>query len=166
MPASEKVVRNVRRMIDSHGFAVMGIGTGVCHDCGDGKPHVHGQGLSFHYTVGLLESKLPELLLFGLSALDGHQLLTILAGKMKKDGVFTHGAYVSLGGTYPLLAIEADDPETFTEYVTMPKRVYRRNIYPVIEMLTCDRQGRYPPDCDKPYSDTPILSSRYPVGGH
>ncbi len=166
MPGLDEVVRNVRQMITEHGMAVMGIGTGMCVSCGDGTPHVHGPGLSFHYTVGLLEKNLPELLLFGLSAIAGHQLLTILAGKMKVDGVFTHGQYVSLGGKYPLLAVEADDPETWTEYVTMPKRIYKRSTYPVIQLLTCDREGRYPPNCDKPYSDTPILSSRYPIGGH
>jgi hypothetical protein len=159
------VVASIKQKIALHGHVIMGIGGGKCYMCGDGAEHEH--AVPFCYTVGLIKHGFPEMIVFALDVRDGHRILDHLANMMRRNlTAFVHGQRISLGGKFPLLAIETDLPEVWSQYVTMPRRVFGRRDYSVVQLLVPDANGLYPPHCGSPYDKAPILSSRYPIGGH
>jgi hypothetical protein len=119
----------------------------------DGEP-------SFAYTIGNFERhRLPELLAIGhahpqrLGA-----LLNDLSEIMIERKGFADRELVSLGGKYPV-KISAADSRAQSDYTIQAGQHYGVETYPVLQVLLCDREGRYPGEagCQPPFCDAPIL---------
>lgn len=107
----------------------------------------------FHYTVGRARRGLPELLLvlpirpeIGMSMLN--QIDTLMPQPVPS------GTLLSLGGPFPVKIVDAD--ERAKEYTMFAGRFSKDN-YRVQQVLLCDPQGRFPPDCAPPYDAQPLL---------
>jgi hypothetical protein len=110
---------------------------------------------SFYYTVGRAKRGLPELLLVcPLPPETGQGLLNKLDELMPE--AVASGERVSLGGAQPVLILDADDPRAKTEYTRVAK-VFSQGNYRVQQVLLCDAAGRFPPDCEAPWNQQPLL---------
>lgn len=137
----QKVLRQIRRNIREAGQSVMYIG-----GTGDGGP-------PFSYTVGRSERGLPELLIVAALAPDTAKAILNHLDRLMPQPL-PSGTEVSLGGTYPVRLMAATHPDTWEEYCCLVDRLYGH--VPVQQVVMCDKQGRFPPDCD-PQWHQPLL---------
>jgi hypothetical protein len=114
--------------------------------------------LPFAYTIGNLLAGLPELLMIGLTQ-TGAGILNVLSSKMIDRGHgFADGECVNLGGKFPVKIIIADQ-RAQRDYTIQASEHFGSDDYAVQQVLTPDRNGRFPddPECQHPYSTIPIL---------
>ena len=112
--------------------------------------------LGFHYTVGNHSRGKPELLVLG--NFDPSQitwLLNDLSSRMRERS-FDNDEMINLGGKGNLWIINAKESvkEDFTVAVGTH---YKTQDYSVQQVIICDENGNFPPNCEEPYCDIPIL---------
>lgn len=90
----EEYLARLTDIIDEHGWGVQSVP--------DNEP-------SLHYTVGLCEKNLPELVIFGLPIATAHALLNDLAHIAVDEGPIEHGATFHHLANLPLRVIDAYD---------------------------------------------------------
>lgn len=147
---TDEILRRVRADIKRAGQSVIYIGAT--------KP---GE-LSFAYTVGRVERGLPELVITApLHPPVAMDLLNDLDKRMTWPAAT--GSTVDLGGTYPVLVIDADDPRTYEDFTCVANRIHGNRDYPVQQIVLCDKHGKFPPDCAEPYNRQPLLGTMPPV---
>lgn len=111
----------------------------------------------FMYTIGNYEYGLPELLIIGST--QNARALNVICERMHKQGCpFTDGELIDLGGTYPLMALDAGGAAR-EQYTVQVGEYYQTDDYSVQQIVIPDPLGRYPfdPDCAAPFCLIPIL---------
>jgi hypothetical protein len=134
------VLRRIKHDIKKHGQTVM---------------YIFGDDSPFHYTIGRALRGLPELLLVvPIKPEIGMSLLNHLDRLMPQ--ALPSGSLVDLGGKFPMKVIDASGiaQEEYTCLVNQFADEYR-----VQQVLCCDAEGRFPPDCAAPYNRQPILAA-------
>lgn len=105
MRYAEDRIAQMRRLIDDHGWTVIGVfPTGPT----DGPP--------FSYTVGLTDRGLPELAIYGLEPRAAGGVLNVVARLAIDAGEFARGQRLDglLAGGLPLAVIEMNDTTDMT----------------------------------------------------
>lgn len=148
MSESERLIilDGVRATIARSGQAIMGIG-------GDAN------NPPFFYTVGRALRGLPELLIvMGLNGDDGMYLLNALDQEMKEP--LTSGARVFMG-EMPVIILDIPGKLAHDNYTKVANAFYKHfhghNDYKVQQIVLCDKEGRFPPQCAAPFNKQPIL---------
>lgn len=126
--------------VKSHGQSVVQVG-------GDG-PHP-----SFNYTIGNALVGLPELLLVGSIHPMMGLALNHLGQKMRDDKKPLEEGLVDIGWTFPFKVRKAS-PKAKTEYTIQAGRFFDHEDYEVLQVMICDKDGKYPddPECAAPYA--------------
>ena len=122
--------RDTRRLIDTHGWAVIGVFP-TCAE--DGPP--------FSYTVGLTDRGLPELAIYGLPPQTAGGVLNVAARHAVDNGELPCGQPITglLAGGLPVVAVAIEDTYDLTTV---------RGLYGVVlaaqQIVWPDSQGRMP----------------------
>lgn len=122
--------RDTRRLIDTHGWAVIGVFP-TCAE--DGPP--------FSYTVGLTDRGLPELAIYGLPPQTAGGVLNVAARHAVDRGELPCGQPITglLAGGLPVVAVAMEDTDDLTSV---------RGLYGVVlaaqQIVWPDSQGRMP----------------------
>lgn len=122
--------RDTRRLIDAHGWAVIGVFP-TCAE--DGPP--------FSYTVGLTDRGLPELAIYGLPPQTAGGVLNVAARHAVDNGELPCGQPITglLAGGLPVVAVAMEDTDDLTTV---------RGLYGVVlaaqQIVWPDSQGRMP----------------------
>ena len=113
-------------------------------------------GEHFFYTIGNAERRLPELLLIGnFSPEIVMHALNLLAEKMRKSEKPLPEGMVDIGWNLPFKVRKAG-PAARADYTCQVDRYYRGVDYDVLQVMFCDRKGRYQDDPKSDYaSPTP-----------
>lgn len=141
--AQRKMARRIEKDIKKHGLSVV---------------YVFGEDddPSFHYTVGRTLRDLPELLIAApLAPVVGMQMLNALNRAMPR--AVPSGSKVNLGGLYPMLVLDVTDDIVAEEFTCFASRFYGEDGYRVQQVVCCDKNGKFPPDCEPPYSRQPLF---------
>jgi hypothetical protein len=112
---------------------------------------------SFAYTIGNQAKGLPELLVIGTR--DGGFLNDLSEQMIERGRAFTDGELVHITrGLRPMKAIVAGG-KVRDEYTIQAGQHFDTEDYAVLQMLVCDKDGRFPdePGCKEPYSRVPVL---------
>jgi hypothetical protein len=114
---------------------------------------------AFYYTVGRGARGLPELLIAApLRPEAGQHVLNELDRRMPE--ALPSGALVDLGGQFPVMVLDASDPRAKAEYTRAATAFHGDDDrYRVQQVLMCDTEGRFPPDCAPPYARQPLLGT-------
>jgi uncharacterized protein DUF4262 len=140
------LLRRLKKDIAKHGHSVM---------------YIFGEGGAppFFYTIGRAKKGLPELLLIlPLQPETGMRLLNYIAQMMPEP--LPSGSLVDLGGRYPMKLIDADDRIAKEDYTCLATDINGgEDKYRVQQVIGCDEQGRFPPNCGPPYHLQPILQT-------
>lgn len=121
---------DTRRLIDTHGWAVIGVFP-TCAE--DGPP--------FSYTVGLTDRGLPELAIYGLPPQTAGGVLNVAARHAVDNGELPCGQPITglLAGGLPVVAVAMEDTDDLTTV---------RGLYGVVlaaqQIVWPDSQGRMP----------------------
>ena len=117
--------------------------------------------MSFAYTIGNHVRGLPEMLIVApMRHEDMMSLLNYAAATLATKGPHqvADGELVDIGGTFPM---KARPVGSFVrqKYTIQAGQYWRNERYDVIQLLLCDKEGRYPddPDCDARYAEQPVL---------
>ena len=116
----------------------------------------HGQALigvlsspPFIYTIGNAVRGLPELLLIGPPRLElsGQALnaLNELGEKMRRDGKPLAEGLVDIEWSFPFKVRKAG-PRAKDDYTNLAGQYLGREDYEVLQVMICDKEGRYPGD--------------------
>lgn len=128
------LMREVRKNIEiraQHVFAVFPDGAG--------SP-------GFAYTIGNAIRGLPELLIIGNFAPTlAAMILNELGDKMREDGRPFPEGLVDIGWTYPFKVRRAS-PSARSRFTIQAGEYWRTEDYDVLQVMICDREGRYPGD--------------------
>ena len=122
--------RDTRRLIDTHGWAVIGVFP-TCAE--DGPP--------FSYTAGLTDRGLPELAIYGLAPHTAGGVLNVAARYAVDNGELPCGQPISglLAGGLSVVALAMEDTDDLTTV---------RGLYGVVlaaqQIVWPDAQGRMP----------------------
>lgn len=111
---------------------------------------------AFAYTIGNALSGLPELLIIGnFSPGTSGGILNDLGRRMRASGK-PLASDVSLGGQFPV-RVRVARPAVKWRYTIQAGQYFGHERYDVLQLLLCDRDGRYPgdPGCD-PDFDVPL----------
>ncbi|WP_099020827.1 DUF4262 domain-containing protein [Mycolicibacterium palauense] len=121
---------DTRRLIDTHGWAVIGV---FPTSAEDGPP--------FSYTVGLTDRGLPELAIYGLPPHTAHGVLNAAARKALDHGQLPCGEPLSevLAGGLTVVALTMDD----TDDLTTVRALYGA-VLAAQQILWPDAHGRMP----------------------
>lgn len=114
----------------------------------------------FHYTVGNSQQGLPELLLLGdINPAAACWVLNHLGQTMRSQGAPLSGD-VSLGGEHPVRLVKVSNDRVRNDYTIQAGQYLGREDYEVLQVLLCDKEGRFPGDTgiDRNY-DVPVLWS-------
>jgi hypothetical protein len=134
----EEYLSKIRGLIDEFGWAVQGVAPLV----GDSEPSP-----SFHYTVGLTERSLPELIIFGLDPRLGQRILNEAAERMvlMGDGPYEAGEMVEelLESGYEPMAVDVVDPD---KYLTVVSSMYADRPHRAMQLVIPDAEYRFPWD--------------------
>ena len=119
----------------------------------------------FMYTIGNCHKggTMPELLLVGICTEQGRDLLNVASDvQNQRERAIEDGELVSIGGQFPLKAIDVSNAHVRDEYTIQAGQYYGDEGYPVIQLLMCDKEGRFPgePKCARPYSGQPLLNKK------
>lgn len=146
--AQRKVLRRVKDDVQRYGQCVMFIGGG------DESP-------PFFYTIGRGKRGLPELIItLPIRPEVGKALLNTL-DKVMSEAVPSE-SIVSIGGQFPGLVIDA--PAANEEWTFLASAFHGgEDKYRVQQVIIPDRQGRFAPDGDAPFSLQPLLGPRSQV---
>lgn len=147
-PAQRKVLRRVREDVRRYGQCVMFI-------FGDAERNEP----PFHYTIGRARRGLPELIItLPISPEAGKAILNQLDKVMPET--LPSESFVHVGGQFPGLVIDAG-PAANEEWTFLATAFYgSEDRYRVQQVIIPDRQGRYAPDGEAPYSLQPLLGPR------
>lgn len=140
LPGAQSIVQ---QNIDRHGQHVFAV-----------FPDKNGPG--FAYTVGNANLGLPELLIIGnFVPHTSAGILNQLGQQMRDAGVPLAGD-ISLGGRFPV-RIRQTRADVRSRYTIQAGRYLGHERYDVLQLLLCDRDGRYPGEagCD-PDFDVPL----------
>jgi hypothetical protein len=140
----ESILAGLRESVERWGNAVLAVGIG--------------EALSFAYMIANAQRGLPELITLGdLEAAVQKDALDDLSHKMRKEGCAPPEGLVDLNWTHPFL-IRKTDPATRGTYTLLVGDVPGITDYPVLQLLFCDRDGRFAGEegCD-PLYDAPLL---------
>ena len=122
------------------------------------------EGTPFMYTIGnCLKPGMPDLLLVGICSEQGKDMLNIASDvQNQRERAIEDGELVSIGGQFPLKAIDVSNAHVRDEYTIQAGQYYGDEGYPVIQLLMCDKEGRFPgePGCARPYSRQPLLNKK------
>lgn len=125
--------------------------------------------MPFAYTIGNHCAGLPELIVFGMGAVNSAMTLNDVSDIMLKSmvacGTIPAEGEMSLGGKYPVSVRRAQHPDLFTKYVVQAPRYLEwagwesADQVRVMQVLVPDPKGRFPDQdgCAKPYSSVPLL---------
>jgi hypothetical protein len=135
--APDASLGKILRMIDEHGWAVVGVGGGNCDCAGcDGGAD---DGIEFSYTVGLSTLGFPEVITYGLPQRVAHDCLNrigqlVSAGNPPRVGATVERVFHGVRG-YLLAASDSSD------------LIVVDQIYPEVvaaQLIWPDRHGRFP----------------------
>jgi hypothetical protein len=139
--APDASLGKILRLIDEHGWAVVGVGGGGCDcaGCDGGTDEGTDDGTEFSYTVGLSTLGFPEVITYGLPQLVAQACLNrigqqVSAGKPPRVGTMVEHVFQGLRG-YLLDASDTSD------------LVVVGQVYPEIvaaQLIWPDRHGRFP----------------------
>lgn len=142
-----RILNEVRRRIDEHGWAVQAIGA-CCSvpGCSGGRADEP----EFAYTVGLTRyDGHPELIITGVSQMETAHPLNLLGERIRNGERFGHGDVVrDIAADRPVRLI-AVDPRASAEYLLHANALYRcpgRPPVPALQVVWPDCGGRYPWD--------------------
>jgi hypothetical protein len=145
MTFRNRFYRGIRADIENHKRSV------ICVGADEDNP-------SFAYTIGNQRRGLPELLVIGVDAA-GAGILNRLSDMMIERGcAFGDSELVSLGGKFPCKVVGAGE-RAQRDFTIQAGQFFGTETYDVLQVLTPDRDGRFPdePDCAAPYCDIPVL---------
>jgi hypothetical protein len=119
-----------------------------------------GDEIPFAYTIGNTERGLPELLVIGTTK--AYFLNNLSQLMIDRGSPFKDGELVDLGGKYPVRISLTNDGRAQDDYTIQAGQYYGTEEYPVLQVLLCDKEGRFPgeAECQRPYCDVPILRKR------
>lgn len=148
MDAFQQVKEKIITMVEEHGRAVMTV-----FPLGDPCPLAElDPNDAFSYTIGNAKAGLPELLLVGMVDTGSLLILNMVSDKMKERGrAFDDREIVSLGAKFPVCLVGAGPQER--ERMTCANWFNGDTAYPVMQIVACDTEGRFPwdPGCAEPY---------------
>ncbi|MFN6548182.1 DUF4262 domain-containing protein [Mycolicibacterium nivoides] len=123
-------IEQLRRMIDHHGWAVIGV-----------FPTTPTDGAPFSYTVGLTDRGLPELAVYGLQPRAAGGVLNTVARHAIDGGELAPGQRITglLAGGLPLTVIEMTD----TTDMTSVRELYGA-VLAAQQVIWPDADGRMP----------------------
>lgn len=110
--------------------------------------HVQGVGASppFFYTIGNAGAGLPELLMIGAFPLDiVMPALNIIGHNMREAGKAPEPGLLDIDWTYPFKLRECT-PRARRDFTIQAGQFYRREDYRVMQVMLCDKAGRYQDD--------------------
>jgi hypothetical protein len=152
--------RSISDAVKRRGRAIMMVApSGHCDCCGQHFVEHGDGGFGFMYTIGNAARGLPELLVVGAYSPGVGSLLNALCDKLIERGcAFADGEEISLGGKFPVKAVNADE-RAQRHYTCGATGRFGAGNYAVQQVLLCDPEGRYPgdPDCCAPYNAVPVL---------
>lgn len=124
--------RRILGHIAEHGWAVIGIEEGE-----------EGPGYSFsvgiHHTLGQ-----PEVVVMGLRSDNARAFINDVGGRMRSGRRFAPGERTfDLAEAYPTDFIRVD-PRYYREYFGYARWLYRRNTFPMIQIVWPDKNGLFP----------------------
>lgn len=140
-------VAKITSDVEKHGRSCLGVFPGS----GSTDPND-----AFVYTIGNQCRDLPELLIVGLC--QDHGILNAASELMIERGrAFDDGEVISIGGAFPFCVIDAAD-DVKARYTLQATSFSGGADYRVMQIVLCDRQGRFPwdEDCAKPYADVKV----------
>ena len=143
----DKILSDIDANVKKHGQSVVYVGR-IERDTTE----------PFHYTVGRHSRGLPELLMTALTNPEsGMLILNALDRAMPKT--LPSGSKVDIGGTFPLMIINATNDIVKREYTLIASRYYDSDDYQVQQVVYPDKNGIFPndPRCVKPYSAQVLL---------
>lgn len=131
----DKFHANAAEKIEKHGQAL------ICVLAGEGE-----NSPPFIYTIGNAVRGLPELLLIGplRPELSG-QALSELGEKMRRDGKPLAEGLVDIEWSFPFKVRKAG-PRAKDDYTNLAGQYLGREDYEVLQVMICDKEGRYPGD--------------------
>ncbi len=118
---------------------------------------------SFIYTIGMHLKGFRELLMIATNPTVIAPLINTLCDQIRERNFdFQHGETVVTGGRYNLIALDADDPRTKSEWTIQAGEQFRHQDYQVTQLVIPDPAGRLPWDagCAEPYNRVPLLNTR------
>ncbi len=147
-----KLFEGMKANISAFGQSVMGVFPTV--DDPDTE-------IGFMYTIGNAEKHLPELLLIGNYGNTAGHILNRLGETMRRTGVVPDGIVYPWGqvdDVKPVKCIPANETAK-TDYTIQAGQYLERENYKVVQVILCDKEGRFPgdPGCEPEY-EVPILS--------
>jgi hypothetical protein len=102
----------------------------------------------FIYTVGNAQRGLPELLMLGnYDPRMSGTILNALTDKMVKDGESLPEGMVDIDWTFPFKVRKASQLAKM-KYTVQVGQVLGHERYDVLQVMVCDKEGRYPGDED------------------
>jgi len=136
-------MKKIRADVKKHGQCVLFVGPGP-----DSDP--------YSYTIGRGKRGLPELLLAAPVRPEvGRSILNTLDKLMPE--ALPSGSTVNVGGSHPVMVVDAID-DVKALYTLIDNTFHGDpNSYRVQQVLLCDPDGNFPPDCAEPYSKQPNL---------
>lgn len=100
----------------------------------------------FAYTIGNVIRGLPELLIIGsFPPTFAATILNELGDKMREDGRPLPEDLVDIAWTYPFKVRRAG-PSARSRFTIQAGQYWRTEDYDVLQVMICDREGRYPGD--------------------
>lgn len=115
------------------------------------------EGPSFSYTIGNHLKGLPELLVIGSSRafyLNALSRLMISRGHGFDEGELIQLLELML----PLKLVHVTDLVAWDVYTVQASNFLGHDNYPIMQAVLPDKQGRFPPECEPPWSLFPILN--------
>jgi hypothetical protein len=153
--ARDSFYEGIRQDIAAYGQRMMGV-----MRTADAPPEF----VPFTYTIGNHERGLPELLLIGNfdHGVVGYLLNTL--GKQQRDRgkAFEPDELVDTGGEFPVKMMLPDLDVVRRDFTIQVGQYYRHEGYQVLQVLLCDKQGRYPghPDCKPLFAEQTLRTKR------
>jgi hypothetical protein len=145
----EEFYANVVADIDSTGRSCIGVFPDV-----DSKDPTNE---AFTYTIGNSLVGLPELLVIGLYDEVGMSILNAVSEKLKDAAdPFAEGP-LQIGGKLPPYLVEAAE-SVKDDFTIQATEVLGNSSYRVMQVVFCDREGRFPWDagCAEPYANVKV----------
>lgn len=136
------VLADITPKIAQYGHAIVAVGD---------DPAARAPG--FAYTVGLLPWCSHEFIVFGLPPLSAHSILNRIAETVKAGEPLSYKQLDSRFTNLPIKFVECDSE--LADKFNGTARLYYQKPVPMVQLVLCDREGRFPedPDFDHAYMD-------------
>ncbi|MEV0068833.1 MULTISPECIES: DUF4262 domain-containing protein [unclassified Amycolatopsis] len=140
-----RYIEKVRARVDDYGWCIQHVLT-------------TGSRPSWTYTIGLTAWQLPELVVAGLSPLQGQTLLATTAERVVSDGPLQPGEYISVRGVAEVEVVALAEPSV---HLNVAVAIYGPTVR-AMQLVYADAAGRFPwsPEYQNGHGGQPVLGRR------